>query len=301
LSDEPDLALLQDEVRAAELAVRHWATHVIEAEHATHALDGWFRAALYGVLGTREAKIAAAVERYQRAAAALTGAKERLEVAEAALAWATDRAAQGHAEEARARAELDALAAQIVASDHPLTAPLAAIEHDLATARRRVDTATAGFEAASGALGALGEIVRAGTKAESAALHMALWNLPLEDVRKWTHLRTMQGALARWREAAARLQAVVDDIGLQFVAGGTDERAAWGWLLGGSDSLWLDLHHHRVLEQQTQRFDALRDEVRMLIDGFVLERNQAADEVASLDARRTSLLEPLRTRQSPSR
>jgi hypothetical protein len=292
-TDEPDLALLKDEVRAAELAVRHWATHVIDAERATHALDGWLRAAVYTVLGTRESRIAAAVERYQRATAALAGARERLEVAQAALAWATDKEARRDAEVARVRAELDALAAHVATSDHPLTAPLAVIEQELAQARRRVDTATAGFEAASGALGALGEVIRAGSKAESAALQMAIWNVPLEEVSKFAHLRSMQGSLARWREAAARLQAVVDDLGSQFVTGGTDERAPWGWLLGGSDSVWLDLHHHRVLEQQTQRFDALRDEVRMLIDGFILERTRAAEDVAALEARRTTLLEPL--------
>jgi hypothetical protein len=84
---------------------------------------------------------------------------------------------------------------------------------------------------------------------------------------------------------------VVDDIGMGFETGGRDEQAPWSWLLGGTDSMWLDLHHHRVLEKQTQRFDVLRDEIRMLSDGFVLERQRASAEVAELEARRTRLLQ----------
>jgi hypothetical protein len=44
------------------------------------------------------------------------------------------------------------------------------------------------------------------------------------------------------------------------------------------------------VSQQTDRFENVRDEVRMLSQGFAMERRRASEEVAAIEERRATLL-----------
>jgi hypothetical protein len=241
--------------------------------------------------------IESAVARVRDVTIARDAARRRLDEARAAFAWAEGQAEQAEVDRARAREEIERRAADVRTSDHPLAAPLAALENDLDAARRRVEIASAGFEACSGALGALGEVIRASGKAEQTALGALSWvENPLEGVQQLARTYNTHGAIARWREAAARLQEVVDATGVDFSTGARDESAPWAWLMAGDNAL-LEIGHLNAVSQQTDRFENVRDEVRMLSQGFAMERRKAAEEVAAIEARRESLLAPF---SSPS-
>ena len=285
-----DLTLLRDEVRSAELAVDHWEQELARAEADALALDSWVTTLISRIMGRHEQMIESAVVRVRDVTVAHAAALRRLEEARAAFAWAEDHARQHAEARARGLEEMEQRAALIRESDHPLAAPLAAIEAELEAARRRVEVASEGFEACTGAIGALGEVIRASGKAEQTAVGALGWiENPIEEIQQISRAWNTSGAIARWREAAARLQHVVDQAGVDFVTGGRDERAPWAWLLAGDNAIG-ELGHLRAISQQTDRFEDVRDEVRLLCQGFAMERRRAAEDVSAIEERRAKLL-----------
>ncbi len=285
-----ELSLLRDEVRAAELAMRHWDDELATAEKDALALDGWLTAMISRITGRHDRMIESAVRRVRDVTVARTTAQRKLDEARAAYAWAQSQVEQRAESHAKALEEIERRAALVRDSDHPLAAPLAAIEAELAAAQRRVEVAGAGFEACSGAIGALGEVIRASGKAEQTALGALSWvENPLEGVQQLARTYNTHGAIVRWREAAVRLQEVVDATGVDFSTGARDESAPWGWLAAGDNAL-LELGHLRAVSRQTDRFEDVRDEVRLLCQGFAMERRRASEEVTAIESRRQKLL-----------
>jgi hypothetical protein len=285
-----DLTLLRDEVRAADLAVRHWEQELATAEADVLALDGFVTTLLSRLTGSRERMIETAVTRVRDVTIALTEAQRRRDEAHAAYAWAESQSRREEEALAEAREEIERHAMLVRSSDHPLAAPLAAIEVELEAARRRVDVASAGFEACLGAIGALGEVIRASGKAEQTALGALAWvENPLEGVQQLARTYDTHSAIVRWRDAAARLQEVVRATGVDFSTGARDESAPWAWLAAGDNAL-LELGHLHAVSQQTDRFENVRDEVRMLSQGFAMERRRASEDVAAIEQRRATLL-----------
>jgi len=286
----PDLTALRDAVRAAETAVRHWDGELARRVKDAQALDGMILGALTSLLGTREARIEAAVAAVKEAQARLAQARKTLERARAELGVGEGRARELADAEAERTMARELLADAIRGTDHPAAGELGRLEAAITSTKAELETRTEALQAALGLLGATRAALRGAGRAAEAAFADAV-DQPFGELQKLASFHQLGGDLAGYRQKAERLEHALGAIGIEWRAGGKDDAPPSLFETAALDGLFFEFRHLDRVTDLQGRFVAIREELQLLVEGLERERKQRATAVEALEGERRRLLE----------
>lgn len=276
----PDLELATDELKAAAAAVRHWEAELAQRVADAQALDSWWMVVWTQLTGTRDEKLESAVRAVAVVQHNLEGARAALEKARSGRKDAVDRRDAKLTEEFERIAELEEVAARIRSQGGPLADQLLDNELEAEQLGARHRALVEACSAASGVVASANQVARRAGHASEHARGDAM-GVPLAGVLEIVDMHKMRQHQADYVERLQRLQEALDELGVSFLAGGTEKLPSWlaefGWQAGGNGMDWVRANRHAA---QAQSFTSMADDARMLADHL---RQEAAGTKARLD------------------